>query len=273
MIDTANCSPVTGSIPLRLLQSVNSRETPPHVIGQAVTELPRTVHVEQHQQSEQRGTTARERKRTTEEFAALNADKLRVAGLLTAGHAGILWFVPPVSGCAKIEIRCVAPAALSLSYVTESAGGRVQREAQITVAWKSDPICRVRPYLVCPGCQKTFRILRGPAPSFGCTGCLSMNYRVQQAPSSQRPALGAVKLLERLGASRRAVIGPPPARPAGMHARTYLELLVQLRRREVLLLRHAQRRATRMLTRALARECRQGAPAGEAARSKDLLLV
>ena len=76
-----------------------------------------------------------------------------------------------------------------------------------------------RRWFSCPSCQRRCRILYGGS-RFRCRTCYRLKYETQYEPAFARAATRAWKIRQRLGADG-GIADPFPARPKGMHQRTY----------------------------------------------------
>lgn len=79
-----------------------------------------------------------------------------------------------------------------------------------------------RQWFLCPACCRRCRILYG-GTLFRCRRCNGLKYDTQYEPPFARAATRALKIRERLG-GKGGIDDPFPAKPKGMHWRTYERL-------------------------------------------------
>ena len=89
-----------------------------------------------------------------------------------------------------------------------------------------------RQWFQCPSCEKRCRILYGGS-LFRCRRCHRLRYETQYEPPFARAATRALKIRERLG-GRGGIDDPFPAKPKGMHWKTYGRLVDEAEQMEVL---------------------------------------
>ena len=90
---------------------------------------------------------------------------------------------------------------IELTYTDQHLGGR-------------------RPWFMCPKCDRRCALLYRRHGDLGCRKCHDLAYESQCLSRSDRLTLQAQRIRHRLGASGN-LSKPFPARPSGMHRRTY----------------------------------------------------
>ncbi len=88
-----------------------------------------------------------------------------------------------------------------------------------------------RKWFLCPRCMKRVAILYGSGKYFFCRHCHQLTYDSCNSPPLQRIFDRANKLKEKLG-GHAGFDNPIPARPKGMHRRTYNRLRLEIYRLE-----------------------------------------
>jgi hypothetical protein len=109
---------------------------------------------------------------------------------------------------------------------------RSGRSQSIAVQWSWCHFGGVRPWLLCPHCQRRVGKLHHNGGSFcACRLCLNLRYASQRRGAKSRRYLQALKLRLRLGGIA-SIAEPFPERPRGMHWLTYRRLRLRAERLE-----------------------------------------
>jgi hypothetical protein len=130
----------------------------------------------------------------------------------------------------SISVR-VESAAVVLSYRSCSLGSREWKiiEQRLPISLTACHLGGVRPWFVCPVycdgnyCGRRAAILYCAGDLFACRQCYCLSYESQQQTPLHRGLEQARKIRMRLGGSAD-LLEPFPARPKGMHRRTFQRL-------------------------------------------------
>jgi hypothetical protein len=102
-------------------------------------------------------------------------------------------------------------------------------EEPVSLVWTSCRYGGQRPWFICPGavrgrgCGRRVAILYGAGRYFLCRHCYDLTYESQREDLPTRLISKAQKIRRRLGGSTSSM-EPFPAKPKGMHRRTYARL-------------------------------------------------
>lgn len=104
----------------------------------------------------------------------------------------------------------------------------------IPIRWRPVHFGGTRPVWICPACAEEAFILYARARGWCCRRCARLSYRSQSQSARVRQLARANRMRQRLD-PRASVCTPIPARPAGMHRKTYARWCAQLAHREAAL--------------------------------------
>lgn len=99
----------------------------------------------------------------------------------------------------------------------------------INITWTACNFGGERPWFMCPGvvngvvCGRRVAVFYGPGGYFLCRHCYDLNYQSQREDSAHRSLRRAQEIRRRLGGSAN-MRRPFPARPKGIHYKTYFRL-------------------------------------------------
>jgi hypothetical protein len=145
-------------------------------------------------------------------------------------HPGI-WFTTSWSNrqgevVASIGVR-VQHRRVLLSYRSRRSGEEWQDvEESVSLTWTPCHYGGQRPWFLCPGvvngrvCKRRVAILYGAGRYFLCRHCSNLGYESQREALPMRLLAKAQQIRRRLGGSA-SLMAPFPAKPKGMHGRTY----------------------------------------------------
>jgi hypothetical protein len=130
----------------------------------------------------------------------------------------------------SIAVR-VESDAVVLNYRAESSGSGEWKSVQqrVPIRLTACHLGGQRPWFVCSVysngryCERRSAILYGAGELFACRRCYGLSYASQQQTALHRGLEQARKIRMRLGGSA-ALLEPSPARPKGMHRRTFQRL-------------------------------------------------
>ena len=111
---------------------------------------------------------------------------------------------------------------MQLHYAYTSGGEKWSVEDTFAFAFTAQPFGGERRWIVCPSCQRQCSVLYGGA-RFRCRRCHGAVYPSQYDPFPQLPWSRCHRVRERMGGEQR-LSGAFPAKPKGMHWRTYNRL-------------------------------------------------
>jgi hypothetical protein len=139
---------------------------------------------------------------------------------------------------AWILVRVKPGRQVILMYRVRAGGGEWQDvEEPIALAWTPCRYGGQRPWFICPGvvhgrvCSRRVGILYGAGRYFLCRQCHDLVYESQREDLPTRLISKAQKIRRRLGGSASSM-EPFPAKPNGMHWRTYSRLYLKVRTAE-----------------------------------------
>ncbi len=161
---------------------------------------------------------------TTDGLISLDVRWLARVGALSEGRHEVSW-----SRDGQVTDRVLVsacPGAVVLDYLVSGRTKKVQL-MQEPVALERIP-CRfggTRPWFRCPGCGERRAVLWLVAGHFRCRTCHQLAYQSSRETDWLRAGRKASKLRTRLLSARSDRL---PARPKGMHQRTYVRRLGQL---------------------------------------------
>jgi hypothetical protein len=158
---------------------------------------------------------------TTAECFWLNVNVLNRTGALTSGLSSTCQWSRDGENAGEVGIYA-GPNNITLTYNSRVGGGDWNSHRQrIAISWEPCRLGGERPYFHCPSCGRRVLQLyvRG---QFFCRHCHGLSYPSQRERESDRAQRKANHIRKRLG-------GEPgwqniPARPKGMHKRTYERL-------------------------------------------------
>ena len=113
-----------------------------------------------------------------------------------------------------------------VSHAAKRQGLAGYRRTCVSLAWTRCHYGGQRPWFICPGvvngrvCGRRVAILYGAEWYFLCRRCYDLTYESQREDLPTRLISKAQKIRRRLGGSAGSV-EPFPAKPKGMHWRTY----------------------------------------------------
>lgn len=159
------------------------------------------------------------------EYQSIDLAWLKRRTLLVPGHRSSLTWSCGGEQTGSIRIALVS-GGLLLSYRHRQNGGdwRDVNEVVPIVETQTNFGAR-RQWFCCLGCKQRCRILYGGA-LFRCRKCHLLKYDTQYEPPFARAATRALKIRGRLG-GKGGIDDPFPAKPKGMHWKTYRRLEVQ----------------------------------------------
>src|SRR5215469_15278148 len=168
-------------------------------------------------------------KDTVESSRSLDINRLNRAGCLRSGYRGGWEWMRDGRRLASIQLRRDGNA-LVLSYRVRPAGGEWRDVEQPTqIIWMPCRFGGTRPYFVCPGifngigCGRRVAKLYNAGTYFLCRHCYRLAYPSQRENRYDRALRRANKFHMRLGWEPGSA-STFPARPKGMHRRTYERL-------------------------------------------------
>ena len=152
-------------------------------------------------------------------FHALRTSELRRLGGLVPGFQGWL----PFADGTRVWLEATGDAVL--------VDG-----ARVALAWTVPSLGGRRAWFCCPVCRRRCAVLFGIATEWGCRVCISGSYTSQCLGRFDRLLRRVRQLRARLGdrSVSNAIelgrqVGRPPAKPRGMHWRTYSRIATTLR--------------------------------------------
>ena len=168
-------------------------------------------------------------KDTVEANPSLDIDRLNRAGCLRPGYRGGWKWTRDGEPVASLRFWRDGDR-LVLSYRAQLHGGEWRGVEQPTqIVWIPCRFGGTRPYFVCPGivngivCCRWVTKLYGAGRYFLCRHCYQLAYPSQREDRYDRALRRADKIRMRLG-GKPATAPVFPARPKGMHRRTYERL-------------------------------------------------
>jgi hypothetical protein len=132
--------------------------------------------------------------------------------------------------CSRITVVCEFNSII-LSYNRRCGADSWQHEEyRVGIDWTRCHYGGRRPWFLCPvaGCARRVAVLFGGG-IFACRKCHHLTYDSQRKPALIRAIRRAQGIREKLGASAN-MLEPLPAKPKGMHLRTYWRLLLKYER-------------------------------------------
>jgi hypothetical protein len=178
-------------------------------------------------------------KETVEGNRRLDINRLRQAGCLRPGYWGSWEWKQDGERVAWIQFRQEGDR-LVLSYRVRRHGGEWQDVEQPTlIAWTPCRFGGARPYFVCPGvvngiaCGRRVAKLYGAGIYFLCRHCYRLAYASQREDRYDQALRRANNIRMRLG-GEPGTESPFPARPKGMHHKTYERLQSAVSNAEIL---------------------------------------
>ena len=160
--------------------------------------------------------------------ACLRLDIAVVRPHLADDRPSLIWRWPWANGGEATLGMATAREGIALSYTCRHGqGGPVPVRDAVGVEWTVCTHGGERPWFRCPGCDRRVRALYLPPghDHFRCRHCHRLAYGSQQVAPDERHLLAIRKLQRRLGGDPAGVSPSSlPARPGGMHRRTYERL-------------------------------------------------
>lgn len=164
------------------------------------------------------------KKDTTDATTAVDVRYFHKQGLLYQGASGSLSWSCNGHSTGSIGFR-IADNLLILSYRHRRHRDAEWEPVEQRIAIDHTP-CQFgdfRPWWRCPRCGQRVAVLYGAGKYYRCRTCHGLTYASQQESYGNRQARKAQKFREQLGGSA-SLFDPLPARPKGMHRRTYHRL-------------------------------------------------
>lgn len=161
-----------------------------------------------------------------EQFRSLNVNRLRKAGSLKAGYSGEWQWTTDGEKVASINVRAAAGRLVLVYRITSNGCDWEDVEELIPVAETDCHFGGVRPWFLCPAvrngryCGRRVGKLFLGQKYFVCRHCLGLNYASQSEEPMHRHNRRANKIRMALG-GEPGTAAMPPAKPKGMHWRTY----------------------------------------------------
>jgi hypothetical protein len=178
-------------------------------------------------------------KDTVEGNRSIDINRLNRSGCLRPGYWGGWQWMRDGEQVAWIQLRREGDL-LSLSYRVRRCGGDWQDVEQPTpIVWAPCRFGGARPYFSCPGivngiaCGRRVTKLYGAAIYFLCRHCYRLVYASQHEDRYDRALHRANNIRMRLGGDP-GMASVIPARPKGMHKRTYRRLQSEIMGAEML---------------------------------------
>ena len=164
-------------------------------------------------------------KRTVEECPFIDVNAWRRAGQLWPGHWFRVGWTYRGRDAGGIRVRTLTNA-VELHYtVQQGTAPAAEMCERVGLAWTACRYGGQRPWLVCPGtaCGRRVTKLYGAGGVFRCRHCHHLTYASRREPPHERALARAQDIRMRLGGSG-SIEAPFPAKPKGMHWRTYRRL-------------------------------------------------
>lgn len=125
-----------------------------------------------------------------------------------------------------IEIQVQPGGSLLLRYVIRSGGDPQYIERRVEVEWTRCHYGGMRPWFVCPGCQRRVAVLACLHGAFRCRHCHHLRYASQSQEALDRLYHKQQQIRTRLGLAPHASMWRSP-KPKGMHWKTFDRLREQ----------------------------------------------
>jgi hypothetical protein len=159
---------------------------------------------------------------TCEASLRIDIRYMRSKGMLTPGRQGTLSWSRGGESISSINYKCYETT-LELDYRTRPAGGDwTPVNEHISIERTVQPFGGTRRYFRCSRCFGRCLVLYGGS-YFRCRKCQNLAYASQNQDLRDRASAKARKIRERLG-DDGCFDDPFPAKPKGMHWRTYDKL-------------------------------------------------
>jgi hypothetical protein len=176
---------------------------------------------------------------TVESCRSIDVNRLQKVGCLQPDWRGGWQWTREGERLASIQLRRDS-SALVLSYrVRQHAGDWQDVEQPTPIVWMPCHFGGARPYFVCPGivngtaCGRRVSKLYGAGTYFLCRHCYRLAYASQREDRYDRALQRANNIRMRLG-GEPGMASVFPARPKGMHHRTYERLQSAILNAEIL---------------------------------------
>ena len=165
---------------------------------------------------------------TTSSYLQLDVRRWQRERLLEPGHYFNRQWLVNGEAVASISVR-IQPGRVVLSYKHRRNDEDAWQSKEYPV-WLDWTYCNYggrRPWFLCParGCGRRVAILHGGS-IFACRHCYHLAYDSQREPPHDRALMRAQRIRIKLGGSG-SLNEPFPAKPKGMHWRTYERLRVE----------------------------------------------
>ena len=149
------------------------------------------------------------------EYQQFDIREWRRNGLLVPGRSFY-------SGWWRIEIDVpredrAKPVRVALNHIGNHA------TILVWLPWTNCAYGGMRPWFLCPNCYHRVGVLYAESRSIGCRRCFRLAYPTENTSRHKRELFRAQAIRMKLGGSV-SLVDPFPARPKGMHLRTYLRL-------------------------------------------------
>lgn len=178
-------------------------------------------------------------KDTVEANRSLDINKLNRDGCLRPGYRGVWQFTLNGEPVGRIHLRRDDDL-LRILYRIRQCGGEWRDVEQPTpIVWRPCRFGGARPYFVCPGtvngivCGRRVAKLYGAGTYFLCRHCYQLAHASQREDRYDRALRRANNIRMRLG-GEPGTASAFPARPKGMHRRTYDRLQSAVSNAEIL---------------------------------------
>jgi len=160
-----------------------------------------------------------------EDYRSIDLAWLRREGSLTPGYSGRIRWSRGGTETASVNYR-IEPAGLRLIYRTRRNGEEWRDIDEVfPFVFTATNFAGQRRWLECLSCGRRCQVLYGGA-YFRCRRCHGLKYESQYEPAWLRGTTRAQKIRERYGGSG-SLDEPFPAKPKGMHWRTYGRLVAE----------------------------------------------
>jgi hypothetical protein len=166
----------------------------------------------------------------TNDYHSIDLAWLRREKLLTVGRWSSINWSRNGHRTGSIQLQCVSDG-IRLTYRSRPRGGEWTDVSEIVpLIETATQFGGRRQWFLCLTCRRRCRILYG-GTHFRCRRCHGLKYETQYEPAFARAATRALKIRERLG-SKGGIDDLFPAKPKGMHWKTYERLRDEAERLE-----------------------------------------
>ena len=170
------------------------------------------------------------RRETTSAYLRLDIRWLQRTGDLVPGRSTTVEWSENGEPCGAITVVCESNS-IVLSYNHKFGADPWKHERyRAGIDWTRCHYGGRRPWFLCPGvgCARRVAVLYCGG-IFACRKCHHLTHESQRKPALIRAIRRAQGIREKLGASAN-MLAPLPAKPKGMHLRTYWRLLLKYER-------------------------------------------